>query len=79
LKYAEASMVRIELACGQAMCQIIIADNGKGFDAGAVRPGGTGLKNMRQRMAEINGEFELVSRTGHGTTVRLQFPLHKQN
>ena len=77
LKYAHASMVRIELACDQAGCRIIIADNGKGFEPGAVRAGGTGLKNMRQRMAEIGGGLELESQPGRGTTVRLSFPLSR--
>ena len=79
LKYAKASMVRIEIACDIARCRIMIADNGTGFDPGSVRASGTGLKNMRQRMAEIGGEFELESQPGHGTTVRLQFPLPRQN
>ena len=75
VKYAQASMVRIELACDDMECRIMIADNGRGFDSGAVRAGGTGLKNMRQRMEEIGGWFELESRPGFGTTVRLYFPL----
>ena len=79
VKYAQASMVRIELACDHLECRIMITDNGRGFDPGAVRAGGTGLKNMRQRMEEIGGWFELESRPGFGTTVRLYFPLPRPN
>jgi len=74
-KYAQASLVRIELTCDGNRCQIRVADNGQGFVASASRAGGTGIKNMRQRMAEIGGEFSLETRPGQGTTVCLQFPL----
>ena len=75
LKHARASLVRIELACDFANCRIIIFDNGAGFAPNSIRTGATGLNNMRQRMEEIGGHFELVSEPGHGTTIRLQFPL----
>jgi len=78
LKYSQATMVRIELACDATVCRIIVADNGKGFEAGSVRARGTGLKNMRQRMEEIDGRFELESQPGQGTMVRFQFPLTRQ-
>ena len=79
LKYAGASLVRIELSNDDTGCRILITDNGRGFDATATRAGGTGLRNMRQRMQEIGGRFELQTQPGEGTTVRLYFPLPQPN
>lgn len=75
LKHAQASMVCVELSCDQSRCQITISDNGKGFASETMRSGGTGLKNMRQRMEEIGGGFEMESQPDQGTTIRLYFPL----
>lgn len=79
LKHAGASNVRIELAFDKGACRIAVLDNGKGFEPGGVRAAGTGLKNMRQRLEEIGGRFELETQPGQGTTVRLYFPLDRHS
>ncbi len=76
LKHARATEVQLELACTDDECQITITDNGLGFDPqGTLRTGASGLKNMRTRMEEMKGGFELHSEPGKGTTVRLSFPI----
>ena len=55
---------------GPELC-IAIEDNGCGFAAGKAAEGSDGLRNLRQRMAEIGGRLELVSERGQGTRVRL--------
>jgi signal transduction histidine kinase len=35
-----------------------------------------GLANMRARLEELGGRFEVNSKTGEGTTVRFDLPLH---
>jgi len=79
LKHAQASLVQITVTCDRGMLRITVADNGWGFDPQDVRSEGTGLKNMRQRMEEIGGGFELESRPGYGTTARLHFSLQPRN
>ena len=79
LKHAPAAMVRIELTCNPQECRITIADNGNGFDSAHIRADGCGLENMRHRMEQIGGGFDLESQPGHGTTVRLHFPLRQPN
>ena len=78
LKHAQATAVRVEVSFDTEVCRIQISDNGTGFDPAAARAEGAGLQNMRQRMEEIGGTFELQSQPGHGTTVQLVFPLRRQ-
>jgi signal transduction histidine kinase len=54
--------------------QITISDNGSGFDP-ADRLNGHGLGNLRDRLERMNGQCELVSAPGAGTSVTLQLPL----
>ena len=53
--------------------------DGVGFDPSAVAEPGTGLENMRQRMAEGGGECRLDSRLGEGTTLLFRIPLSESN
>ena len=55
--------------------QLSIEDNGKGFAARPDAQFRNGLANMKRRMEEAGGEFELASISGKGTTVRLKLPL----
>jgi signal transduction histidine kinase len=87
LKHGRASRVRVDMAAGPARFEIIVADNGCGFDAAAsertaaggvaerTKRGGNGLCNMRQRLADVGGECVISSREGEGTTIRLSVPL----
>lgn len=56
-----------------------IADNGVGFDVTADRSpgadGGHGLPNIRRRIADLEGEIDILSRPKSGTTIRIQVPV----
>ena len=54
-----------------------VQDDGSGFDLRDPRPG-SGLTNMRERIAAIGGTLAIASRAGHGTTVRGRVPLAPQ-
>jgi signal transduction histidine kinase len=75
VKHAAASEIEIELATEPGQFQVLIADNGVGFDPACPRPGGSGLKNMRLRLEAIGGRLELSSQPRHGTRVRMTIPL----
>ena len=75
VKHASASEIQIDMTVEPAQFQIRIADNGKGFEPAAVNASGSGLKNMRQRLAGIGGQFELSTKVGEGTAIRLTLPL----
>jgi signal transduction histidine kinase len=87
LKHAGASQVKVEMTVKPPRFEIVIADNGCGFDTAASAAGqpgqgalsgrsGNGLKNMRQRLADMGGECEVRSQAGSGTMVTLRIQLH---
>ena len=81
LKYAQASEVMVRLELADDTLSITISDNGVGLPSGSVtqsgRPvtGGQGLKNIRQRLKSLGGNFRVSSAPGAGTLVRLEVPL----
>ena len=74
-KHAGARTVTITLEVDRSgMVAIEIADDGIGFDPGAVddrvtSAGGLGLKQMRERVENRGGWFEVTSEPGEGTRV----------
>src|SRR5438093_1173598 len=53
-----------------------IRDDGVGFDPGAVDGrllGHLGLVSMKERAEMVGAEFELRSKPGHGTSIRVRF------
>jgi signal transduction histidine kinase len=55
--------------------EIIIQDNGKGFDPSVVKPESSGLRSMHKRMKKIGGTIDVQSRLDFGTTIRLSVPI----
>ncbi|MEX0788046.1 MAG: GAF domain-containing sensor histidine kinase [Anaerolineales bacterium] len=55
---------------------LIIEDDGVGFDRG-IQEANThhGLANMANRAEELGGQFVVQSSPGHGTTLRITFPI----
>lgn len=72
LKHSGATEVRVEASVKGAMLQILVQDNGRGFDPNALTVGrkGNGVGNMRKRMENLGGDFEMVSALGEGTTLK---------
>ena len=55
---------------------VVVADDGKGFDPKALKPDGHfGLDWMRERVELMGGSFEVESGVGLGTLVRVSMPL----
>ena len=72
IKYAEATEVNISLKKSVNKLQLIIVDNGKGFDVNENRAyNGNGLKNMKARADEINGKINIDSKVNSGTTIEI--------
>jgi signal transduction histidine kinase len=53
---------------------ISVEDNGCGFERPPADPGADGLRNMRQRVADIGGECSIHGQPGGGTTVSVKLP-----
>ena len=81
LKHSGATRVKVDMSISNIRFEIVVADNGTGFDVEAVRNdpaprrGGNGLGNMQDRLAKTGGRCLLRSRPGEGATVILSIPL----
>ena len=54
--------------------KISINDDGDGFDKDQIRQG-HGLKNIEQRISELNGDCLINSVVGKGTQIEIKIPL----
>ena len=73
LKHAAAKEVRVQAKADSASLEIVIQDDGKGFDPSPPKPEGKrhGLGNMRRRAESIGGTLTLQTAPRGGTFVRL--------
>jgi signal transduction histidine kinase len=85
VKHSEASEVRIQFTHQPGTLQLVIRDNGKGFHQPPVLentsmtastaedrdPNKSGLLNMRKRIEQFGGQFELSSQPQAGTEVKM--------
>jgi signal transduction histidine kinase len=72
LKHAAASKVRVKAKVSADILEILVQDDGNGFNpASPLEDKHNGLGNMRRRAEAIGGRLELQSAPGTGTTVRL--------
>jgi ligand-binding sensor domain-containing protein/signal transduction histidine kinase len=74
-RHSGATEVWLRLRLVNGELQFRVEDNGVGFTLDSRRKFGNGLANMRRRMEEIGGVFEIQSVPGRGTTICLRFPL----
>lgn len=73
-KYAKASSVRVDLRQQNGTLTFKVIDDGVGFDPVAASIG-TGVQNMKDRVASLGGRLNLDSQPGRGTTVSGSLPL----
>jgi signal transduction histidine kinase len=71
VKHSGATQITIALALLPDHINITLSDNGKGFDNKMLKSTGNGLRNMRQRIELIGGEFQISSGEG-GTTITIR-------
>ena len=69
-QHAEADTLRVRLNAGPPV-ELVVEDDGTGFDYDRLPAGHFGLRNMRDRAGAIGAEFEMYSEPGRGTTVRV--------
>jgi signal transduction histidine kinase len=76
VKYSKSSLITVQLFDNQGFIELIISDDGNGFDLPVVRKklGGSGLKNMQARAELLNGSFKIQSKVGKGTTIKVEIP-----
>jgi signal transduction histidine kinase len=79
-RHSQAHRVRISLGQSASQLRLRIQDDGRGFRveaalARASRGGSQGLLGMQERVMLLDGQLEIDSAPGHGTEIRVEFPL----
>ena len=75
LKHSGAtSVISIDLRDDGHDLRFEVRDYGVGFDG--IAGNGTGIRNMRDRLAALDGYLEVTSEPGSGTQVTGTLPLH---
>ena len=75
-RHAPGSAQHVGMSIKDGFLRLEITDCGQGFDAQAAVPEGhLGLAGMKERVEILGGSFELDTRAGKGTTVRVGLPL----
>ncbi len=78
IKHAQATRIHISAKQVDEWIEVVVEDNGLGFDIDSVRPG-RGLKNQRMRIDQLNGEIHMESKQAEGTQLRLRLPLQRND
>jgi len=73
-RHAEAATVKVTLVLGPAQVRLVVADDGRGFDAGRMRRHALGLVGMRERAGALGGALEVRGEPGRGTVVECTLP-----
>ncbi len=76
IKHARATVVELQMDYTSDQLQILIADNGRGFDPDrAKNRGNAGLKNMETRAKILRGEMQVFSSAESGTNLIFTIPI----
>jgi signal transduction histidine kinase len=82
LEHSEAKNTHIRFDWDTQKCQLIISDDGKGFDVSKItridpRGRGAGLFTIKERARLVGGDCHIDSRPGKGTKITVTIPLEK--
>jgi signal transduction histidine kinase len=80
-KHSGADRIQLSLQKNNDNLELIVEDNGKGFDPEGVRSkpheaGGIGLMGMKERAEVYGGSLQIHSRMGKGTIIQAAWSLH---
>jgi signal transduction histidine kinase len=74
-RHAHAAQIHLRLRVAGPDVELLVIDDGKGFDPQQFAQGGMGLRIMRFRAQLIGGYLSVESRPGAGTTLRCRCPV----
>jgi len=77
IKHAEASKANIQFTQHESNLNIIVEDDGKGFDISAVKhsANGMGIGTIEKRIEHLEGTFTVDSILGKGTSILIDIPV----
>ena len=79
IRHSKARRVNVWLTKAEGHLNVVISDNGTGFDPEILSPDtpglGFGLQGMQERIRMLDGSFELITAPGEGTMIQIFVPI----
>ena len=84
IRHAQAHLVEVELSAANGTLQLVLRDDGSGFDVPAARQraiegGSQGLLSMQERVTLAGGNLKIDSAPGRGSCVRARLPFAEES
>ncbi|MRG84794.1 sensor histidine kinase [Salinibacillus xinjiangensis] len=77
VKHANSSMIQIHFELMKDKINILVVDNGKGFDFEEKEKSSFGLIGMRERVDILGGSIRFKTQPNQGTKIMIEVPLQK--
>lgn len=79
LRHAQASLIDIRVMSDAQTIRVTVADNGVGLPSDWSQPGHYGLRGLKDRVDQLNGEFSVGAAQGGGVRLTADIPLGSQS
>ena len=73
-RHANADRVDVSFQCDEGEHILEVRDNGRGFDPSIKKALSFGLIGIRERVLMLDGQFDITTAPGNGTSVQVRFP-----
>lgn len=78
IKHGHSTSIWVKIEWFRDILNVVIRDNGQGFDENEVKDKSFGLIGMRERIDLLKGDMKIRSTIGKGTTVLFVIPLKSE-
>ena len=78
VQHARARRVLVELTSTPEYVELVVEDDGRGFDPANVSEGRYGLVGLNERVHLLGGSFAIESAPEHGTRLDIRIPLERK-
>ena len=75
MKHGQCKHITVSLVKKLSSLQLLLKDDGIGFDMDTLQSNGIGLKNIKKRVALIGGTMQLESQNKLGTALTIEIPI----
>ena len=75
IKHSNCKNISVSLDTSENNIQLMLQDDGKGFEFDNVKSKGIGLKNIQKRTELIGGNYKMESQHNEGTKLTIEIPM----
>lgn len=77
VRHAKANQILVQCSQNEAKFFITVEDDGQGFDTNKTSGWGIGLSNVRSRVQYFNGDMEVETGQGQGSTINIELDINE--